>query len=256
MVDIHSHILWGLDDGSDSRETSLAMLRIAYEAGTTEIVATPHANSQYVFRPEVIEERIRDLQSALDARPSIHRGCDFHLSYENIEDALNNPRKYTVNGRNFLLVEFADLHFPPTAATIFDRFMGSGMFPIITHPERHPILSQKLDQLASWVERGCCIQVTAKSLEGGFGNGPRAAGWKMLSRGMVHFVASDCHDPEYRSPRLDAAFELVAGKMGMEAAELLFTSNPSVVIAGGDPAAIIPVEPAHKRSFFDLGSVE
>jgi protein-tyrosine phosphatase len=74
----------------------------------------------------------------------------------------------------------------------------------------------------------------------------------MLSRGMVHFVASDCHDPEYRSPRLDAAFELVAGKMGMEAAELLFTSNPSVVIAGGDPAAIIPVEPAHKRSFFDL----
>ena len=248
MVDIHSHFLWGLDDGSDSRETSLAMLRIARETGTTDIVATPHANSEYAFQPEAIEDRIHDLQSVPAAeRPGLHRGCDFHLSYENIEDALQNPRKYTINGGNFLLVEFADIHVPQATAEIFGQLMDRGMFPIITHPERNPILAGNPDRLATLVERGSFVQVTAKSLEGGFGKGPRAAGWKMLSRGLVHFVASDCHDPQYRSPRLDAAFNLVAGKMGAEIAELLFTSNPSVVIAGGNPASIVSLAPVPER---------
>jgi protein-tyrosine phosphatase len=251
MVDIHSHILWGLDDGSDSRETSLTMLKIAADAGTTDIVATPHANSQYVFQPEVIAERIRDLQSAREGEsPRLHRGCDFHLSYENIEDALLNPRKYTIDGGSFLLVEFADLHVPLSVAKIFDRLMERGMFPIITHPERNPILSRKLDQLTALVERGSFVQVTAKSLEGGFGNGPRAAAWKMLSLGIVHFVASDCHDPEYRPPRLDAACKRVEAKMGKEAAELLFTTNPAAVIAGGGPSSILRVGPGHKRSLW------
>jgi len=248
MVDIHSHFLWGLDDGSGSRETSLAMLKIAREAGTTDIVATPHANPEYAFRPEVIEERIHDLQSVPEAeRPDLHRGCDFHVSYENIEDALKNPRKYTVNGRNFLLVEFADVHIPQATPEIFDQLMGRGMVPIITHPERNPILASSPDRLAALVERGSLAQVTAKSLEGGFGKGPRAAGWKMLSRGLIHFVASDCHDAEYRTPRLDAAYNLVAGKMGADIADLLFTANPSVVIAGGNPASIASIAPAPER---------
>jgi protein-tyrosine phosphatase len=251
MVDIHSHVLWGLDDGSDSRATSLAMLKIAAEAGTSDIVATPHANSEYTFQPEVIEARLLDLQSVAEGeRPKLHRGCDFHLSYENIEDALKHPRKYTIDGGNFLLVEFADLHVPQSVANIFDRLMDRGMFPIITHPERNPILSRKLDQLTALVERGSFVQVTAKSLEGGFGNGARAAGWTMLSRGMVHFVASDGHDPEYRPPRLDAAFKLVAAKMGKDAAGLLFTGNPAEVIGGGGPSSIGRTEPAGKRSFF------
>jgi len=248
MVDIHSHFLWGLDDGSGSRETSLAMLKIACETGTTDIVATPHANSEYAYRPEAIEERIHDLESIPAAeRPRLHRGCDFHLNYENIEDALKNPRKYTVNGRNFLLVEFADVHIPQATSEIFDQLMGRGMFPIITHPERNPILARSLDRLAALVERGSFAQVTAKSLEGGFGKGPRAAGWEMLSRGLIHFVASDCHDPQYRTPRLDAAFNLVAGKLGIDVAELLFTSNPSVVIAGGNPASIVSIAPVPER---------
>jgi protein-tyrosine phosphatase len=251
MVDIHSHILWGLDDGSHSRETSLAMLKIAADSGTTDIVATPHANSEYLFRPEVIDQRIRDLQAAREGEsPRLHRGCDFHLSYENIEDALKNPRKYTIDGGSFLLVEFADLHVPQSTANVFDRLMDRGMFPIITHPERNPILSHKLDQLAGLVERGSFVQVTAKSLEGGFGRGAHAAGWKMLSRGIVHFVASDCHDPDYRPPKLDTAFKLVAAKMGKEAAELLFTTNPSAVISGGGPSSIVRVGSTQKRSFW------
>jgi protein-tyrosine phosphatase len=252
MVDIHSHILWGLDDGSDALETSIQMLKIAAEAGTTDIVATPHANGKYKYQVDLINERIVELDSAVNGVPKIHRGCDFHLSYENIEDALANPRKYTISGSCFLLVEFADANIPTATSRIFDQLMQADMFPIITHPERNRLLTQKIDDLAAWVEKGSMIQITAKSLEGGFGGPPRDAAWKMLSRGIVHFVASDAHDPEYRTPRLDQAFKAVAGKMGTETAELLFESNPSTVISGGDPAAVVPAEGGRKRSFFSF----
>jgi len=249
VVDIHSHILWGMDDGADTVETAAAMLKVARDAGTTDIVATPHSNSKYVFQPDLIAARIQEISATLGGKPAVHRGCDFHLSYENIEDAIAQPRKYTINGKCFLLVEFADLHVPQATQSILDRLMSSDMFPIITHPERNPILSQKLDQLSSWVERGSFVQVTAKSLEGGFGAAARDSAWKMISRGIVHFVASDAHDPEYRSPRLDRAFELVARKVSREVAELMFISNPSAVIAGDDPAIVVPAEGARKRSF-------
>jgi protein-tyrosine phosphatase len=241
-----------MDDGADTLETAVEMLKVAHDAGTTDIVATPHSDSKYTFRPDLIAERIRELDAILAGRPNVHRGCDFHLSYENIEDAIAQPRKYTVNGKCFLLVEFADAHVPQATASILERLMTSDMFPIITHPERNPILSRKLDQLASWVERGSFVQVTAKSLEGGFGASARDSAWKMLSRGIVHFVASDAHDPEYRPPRLDRAFELVSRKLSREAAELLFVSNPSAVIYGQDPATVVAAETGRKRSFFDF----
>jgi protein-tyrosine phosphatase len=252
MVDIHSHILWGMDDGADTRETSVAMLNVAANAGTTDIVATPHSNSRYKYEPETIDGRIADLNAEFAGRIKVHRGCDFHLSYENIEDALANPRKYTVNGKHFLLVEFADMQVPQGTTRIFEQLMQADMFPIITHPERNPILSKKLDDLTKWVNLGAFVQVTARSLEGGFGGTARDAGWKMISRGIVHFVASDAHDPEFRAPRLDKAFKLVAAKYGEDAADLLCESNPFAVVEGRDPAAVVPLEPGTKRSFFSF----
>ena len=91
MIDIHSHILWGVDDGARSREDSIAMLRLATETGTTDIVATPHCNSQYQFDPAARDERIRELTGATGGAPRIHSGCDFRLSYDNIQVALREP---------------------------------------------------------------------------------------------------------------------------------------------------------------------
>src|SRR4051812_36338517 len=108
MVDIHSHILWGLDDGADTRETSIAMLKMAAEAGTTDIVATPHANFEYRFDKVLVSQRIAELAEATAGRPRIHSGCDFHLSFENIEDALQTPARYTINDGPYLLVEFPE----------------------------------------------------------------------------------------------------------------------------------------------------
>ena len=140
------------------------MLRLAADSGTTDIVATPHANSAFPFDPDLIGRKIAELQDAAGPIPRIHRGCDFHLTLENIEDALANPRKYAINHLCYLLVEFSDLLIPRTTQEIFDRLQGAGLVPIVTHPERNGLLHTRLDQLQAWVEHGALVQVTAGSL--------------------------------------------------------------------------------------------
>src|ERR1051325_1041395 len=103
MVDIHSHILPGLDDGSKTLEESVAMVKMAAESGTTGIVGTPHASMQYSFRPEAVQQRASELAAAVP-EVQIYTGCDFHLSFDNIQDAIANPRKYTINHSEYLLV--------------------------------------------------------------------------------------------------------------------------------------------------------
>ena len=88
MVDIHSHILWGMDDGAKTPEESSEMLQMAVESGTTDIVATPHANFRYAFDPEVIRQRIQELSGEVAGKLSIHHGCDFHLSFENVQGVI------------------------------------------------------------------------------------------------------------------------------------------------------------------------
>jgi len=230
MVDIHSHILFGLDDGSKNFEESLAMLRMAAEHGTTDIVATPHANEQYAYDVEVIADCMAKLSAASGGVPQIHRGCDFHLSYKNIQDALRNPAKYTVNGGAYLLVEFSDHFISPTTDQIFTELFGRGITPIITHPERNPHLQSRIKDLQTWVAAGCLLQVTALSLSGGFGKTAENSAWAMLDSGLVHFIASDSHDTADRNPRLDNARALIENRLGAEWAEALFVLNPQSVI--------------------------
>ena len=107
LIDVHSHVLWGLDDGSASIEDSLAMLRSASEHGTAVIVATPHSNAEYSYQQELIEARILELIAHSGGNPRLLRGCDFHLSFDNIDVLLDQPSKYTINGKQYLLSESA-----------------------------------------------------------------------------------------------------------------------------------------------------
>ncbi len=232
MVDIHSHILWGIDDGAKTLEESVAMVKLAAAAGTTDIVATPHANPQYVFDPAVIRERVEELRAACGNVPAIHHGCDFHLQYENIQDALRNPKKYTIDHLGYLMVEFSDFAISNTMEGILNHLRDAGMTPVITHPERNPIFQNKPKQLSPWVENGCLVQVTAHSLLGLFGRKARDFAWELMEQNMVHFVASDAHDCEYRHPRLDEAYRAVADRFDEGKARRLFVENPTAVIRG------------------------
>jgi protein-tyrosine phosphatase len=236
LVDIHSHVLWGVDDGAKTFEDSLAMVEMAAASGTTDLVASPHASPRYKFNPELIQERTGELRAAVAANAALairlHTACDFHLSYDNIQDALANPRKYTINNGPYLLVEFSDLIIFRNTAEIFSRMIEAGIMPIITHPERNSLLRQRLSEIVTWCEAGALTQVTAQSFAGRFGNRAAEFSRTLLDQGLVHFVASDGHDTVLRPPRLDEAFAWIEERYGRETAELLCITNPRATLSG------------------------
>ena len=221
-----------MDDGSPNEDVSLEMLRMAAEAGTTDIVATPHSNAEYEYVPEVIDERIRALNEKMQGKPTIHRGCDLHLSYDNISEALQNPARYSINGHRYVLVECSDLHISGAMGKVLDQLLNVDLVPIVTHPERNPILRKDTEKLGSWVDLGCLVQVTALSVLGGFGKKAATSAHELLSKGMVHVIASDAHDPVHRHPRLDEAFAAVSAQYGADIARMLFIDNPGRIIRG------------------------
>jgi protein-tyrosine phosphatase len=245
LVDIHSHVLYSLDDGAKSLETSKGMLRIAADSGTTDLVATPHANLTFKFDPALIADRLAELSAAVP-EIRLYSGCDFHLSYDNIQDAINHPNKYTINHHNYLLVEFSDLIIFRNTPEIFARLQDAGMRPVITHPERNDLLRQRVAEIESWVEAGVFVQVTAQSLLGEFGRRALDFARTLLDRNLVHFVARDAHDCEHRPPRLDLAHAWLKKNYGEPAAARLCVENPRATLTGNplEPAAeAIPAEP-------------
>jgi protein-tyrosine phosphatase len=250
MIDIHSHVLPGLDDGARTIEDSVAMLEMAAAAGTTDIVATPHANTEYKYDSALIEQLLAELRKILGDRIRIYAGCDFHLMYENIQDALNQPTKYTINHKQWLLVEFSDFIIFPNTAELLARLREGGMLPIITHPERNQILQNRFDELQRWVMEGAYIQVTAQSLLGTFGVTARKFSERLIEGGLVHFIASDAHDTEYRTTRLDAAFDLLSKRYGEEYALSLIVDNPSATLEGRP--FLNMVEPRKRKKMFGL----
>jgi protein-tyrosine phosphatase len=232
LIDLHSHVLYGLDDGARSLEDSLAMVRMAAEHGTTDLVATPHANPTYKFDPALIAGRKAELEAECGGALRLHTGCDFHLSYENIQDAVANPQKYTIAQKCYLLVEFSDLLIFRNTPEIFGRLLDAGMIPMITHPERNGLLRQRIEQIAEWVEGGACVQVTAQSLTGGFGRRALEFSIELLHRGLVHVIASDAHDLEHRPPVMDQAYEWLQGRYGTELAQALCIFNPGAALRG------------------------
>jgi protein-tyrosine phosphatase len=234
MIDIHSHILWGIDDGPRTLDESLAMLRVAAAAGTTDIVATPHANSRYPFDPVVIASRIEELRQIHIGPPRIHSGCDFHLSPLNIDDAVRNPVKYTINSGQYLMVELPESFSPDSIRHALHSLVDEGMLPVITHPERNPVLQRSQESIDRWIDLGCLVQITAQSLMGRFGRAAKRAAWQTVRTGRAHFIASDAHDVTDRPPCLDGAYELLRKEVGESAAGRLVKDHPLAAIENRD----------------------
>jgi protein-tyrosine phosphatase len=232
MVDIHCHLLPGLDDGPDSLEESLKMAEMAIADGITHVVATPHASDSYRFVPELVRQRRDEIAMHIGPRLQLATGCDFHLNYENLCDLRKFPTKYTLNQKNYLLVEFADFSIPPTIDQTLHELCLSGVLPIITHPERNALLRAHPARLVKWIRLGCFVQVTALSLLGRFGPSAQMAANLLLEKNAVHFFASDAHNLRGRPLVLREAFEEVSRRKGRLLAEKLFCENPLAAFEG------------------------
>jgi protein-tyrosine phosphatase len=232
MIDIHSHILPGLDDGAGSMEEAIEMLRMAAAAGTTDIVASSHSNAEFAFDPVRAARSIAELQQAARDIPRIHYGCELHFNLENVEAVLRSPETWSINHRGYVLIEFSDSVIPKTSGEILARLADAGTPPILVHPERNPILQKNLSGLEAWIRQGSFVQVTVQSLLGRFGRRAKATGEYLLNHGMVHFLASDAHDVKCRPPLLTEGWSFVEERFGTETAERLLVANPQAALSG------------------------
>jgi protein-tyrosine phosphatase len=237
MVDIHHHLLPGLDDGPADLATSVAMARMAAEDGITHVVATPHASSRYPFDPAAVAERLAALQAELSTERiplTVATGCDFHLSYDNIQDAIAHPKRYSLNSTAYLLVELPDYGLPPHLGETFYSLRLAGLVPVLTHPERNRTLQTNLPLLAQWLREGLLVQITTSSVLGQMGSKAQTMAHRLLADRWVHFLATDAHNLESRPPRMSEAHDLVAKKYGAAYAHSLCTANPQAVFDGRD----------------------
>lgn len=257
MIDLHSHILPGIDDGAPTLEVSLEMARIAVADGTTVLACTPHIYPGLYMNDSAGIHRERDkLQQALDAYDIALRlvvGADAHLVPE-LLDGLRSGRVPTLHGSRYFLLEPSHNVLPPRFEdSVFD-IMAAGYVPIITHPERLTWIEDHYDTFVTMAQRGAWLQLTAGSLLGKFGKRARYWSERLLDDGIIHMVASDAHSIKGRSPRMSDAVPLLEGFLGQTETHRLFYERPQAILDNLDPERV-PLPPglrgdasARKRS--------
>ncbi len=232
MVDIHCHILPGVDDGPKDWDVSAEMCRIAAADGVTHIVATPHANEEFAYDRAALRARLTKLQTIAGEWPMLTLGCDFHFSYENVSAALADPNRFTIGNTQYLLVEFSDFALSLPMRDALVRMRNAGVVPIVTHPERNLLMQQDSGLILKLLELGCLVQVTASSLTGRWGEAAQKTAVWLLQHEAVHILASDGHDAQRRPPVLSAGRDAAAKICGQEVARALVDDNPRAVIGG------------------------
>jgi len=248
LVDIHCHIIPGIDDGAKSAVVALAMARLAVEDGISTIIATPHQLGSYAHNSgQMIRQRTAELQEQLVANGiplKVLPGADVRIEPDMI-DRLRSGDVLTLgdHGRHVLLELPHEIYFP--LESVLESLKANGMTGILSHPERNQGLIKQPELIAPLVERGCLMQVTAGSLMGTFGSQSQAIAEWMVQQSLVHFVATDAHGYKSRRPLLKRAFDRVSQLMSEEIALNVCCRNPVAVADGVDLEKV--TQKAHTR---------
>lgn len=253
MIDLHAHILPGIDDGAQDLKESIDMCRIAAHDGIKTIVATPHTgNGVYLSNRERILSEVGLLNRNLTECSiplKVLPGADVRIgTYIEIEEMLERGEAMTVNDNNcYLMIEFPESLIPSNLYEWLFKLKLKGITPIFTHPERNLVIQKDIGMLFEWVERGGLVQLTAMSLTGNFGQSIKRCSEELLTSHLVHFIASDAHSASRRPPVLSTARDIAASLIGIDLAFKLVDEFPADIIAG---KPIDVPEPIHKKASF------
>ncbi|MGV3652075.1 MAG: tyrosine-protein phosphatase [Devosia sp.] len=251
FIDIHCHLLFGLDDGADSIETSLAMARLAADDGIGQILCTPHITPGiYDNSYPRIASAIAALRKALDDDSNaiqIGIGADVHVSPDLLA-RLRDGDIPTLAGSRYFLFEPPHHVLPPRMEQLLAALLEAGYVPILTHPERLSWVEQHYELIVRLSAMGVPMQVTAGSITGRFGPRIRALAERMLDDGIVDLIASDAHNLTSRPPNLSGARALVAARLGEHEADAMVRSRPLAILTNADlPVRTIPSSDAPQK---------
>lgn len=253
FADIHNHVLFGIDDGSDSLKTSLEMLKIANHEGISKIVVTPHfiygainntkeyVKNKYNMFKQIVEEQGIDIE--------LYPGSEVFLSPETGALVMGDTI-CRLNDSKYVLIEFPMMSVPEYAKDVLFQLQLQGYKPIIAHPERNKVFQQYPDELYNFVERGILTQVNSSSINKLYGKSIEKIAMKFIESNLVHLVATDAHTCRGRSPRMIYAYERVREVCGKETADSLFIKNGTAVIENRDFTVQTPERARNKGLTF------
>ena len=245
MIDLHSHILPGVDDGARSMAEAVELCRAAADDGCTAIVATPHQRRAewwngdrgwLVALASSLRRELHEREIAIEVR----LGAEVHVDTQLLAEVEQLPAGsiLPLAGTHYLLLELAGHPpagpgVPPGAGAaihLIHELVVAGWHPVLAHPEHIRWLAEDMPLVERLVSLGAALQVTAMSLTGGFGRRPQQCVQALLDAGLVHFVASDCHDLQRRPPGLRRAYDLIAARWGEPLARRVLVDNPRAVL--------------------------
>jgi protein-tyrosine phosphatase len=250
VIDLHSHILFGVDDGAPDLETSLNMARMAVEDGIEVMAATPH------FLPGLYENSAPDIrqrvdilnQALIDANIdlAVVSGGDVHIDPA-LTSLLQNGQVLTLHDTRYFLFEPPHVTAPQRLQDIVFDVQVAGFVPILTHPERLKWIEQKYDVMVELAANGVWMQLTAGSLTGRFGKRSQYWAQRMLAEGLVHILATDAHNVTSRPPLLRGAFELAERELGLDSARDLVLTRPQLILENAPPELAPPTHASATR---------
>jgi protein-tyrosine phosphatase len=255
FVDIHCHLLPGIDDGSADLATSLGMARMASDDGTRVIIATPHQLGAYEHnRGDAIRALVRETQAAIQREGialTVLPGADVRIE-SNMIEGLRNGNVLTLGDleKHVLLELPHELYF--CIEGVLRQLTALGMQGVLSHPERNAGLLARQSLVEELVDIGCLMQVTAGSLMGTFGSASQRMAEMMLSEGLVHFLATDAHGEKSRRPLMHRAFVRACELVGEQAAAKICCENPARIAQGEpvDPGRMTASQPKRRSRWF------
>ncbi len=237
FIDIHTHILPGVDDGAQNLQEALALCRLAYEKGTQVIILTPHHRGQHKSDPAVLRVAYADLRRAVSKelpKLTLYLGNEIRLQ-EDIFQKITSGQVIPLCNSRYVLLEFPPIAFRTQVTTAVSQCLSAGKVPIIAHVERYDVFRHDPALTDDVIQMGGLIQLNADSIMGKWGFGVKRFCHRLLKEEKVHFVASDAHDIKRRPPNLLPCYRRVCRKYGEKYAKKLFWRNGHAIITNSIP---------------------
>jgi len=232
MIDMHSHILFGVDDGPETMEDSIRILEKAVQEGITDMIATPHAFSPHFHvAPEKIESQIELLKDVVEAAKlpvTLHTGQEVRLCADLVEK-LQTKEALTLANSRYLLLELPSQAIPAYTVPMIQSLLGEGYIPIIAHPERNRAIAEKPERLERLVRQGALAQITAGSVAGYFGKNVQKLSIRLIEANLIHTYGSDVHNLETRPLLYNKGLDYMEKKKLHELADILLDNNERIL---------------------------